>query len=115
MARPACPNEQYDSVEGIVELWRRTTETPALKRLLDAILFIEQPIKRAVALSRSVDALARSRPLIIDESDSELESFPVAVRLGYAGVSSKNCKGFYKSLLNTARVRKLNTAAGSAC
>jgi hypothetical protein len=89
-------NEQYDSVEGIVELWRRMTETLALKRLLDAILFIEQPIKRAVALSRSVDALARSRPLIIDESDSELESFPVAVRLGYAGVSSKNCKGFYK-------------------
>ena len=96
MARPACPNEQYDSVEGIVELWRRMTETPALKRLLDAILFIEQPIKRAVALSRSVDALARSRPLIIDESDSEFESFPVAVRLVYAGVSSKNCKGFYK-------------------
>jgi hypothetical protein len=108
-------NEQYDSVEGIAELWRRMTETPALKQLLDAILFIEQPIKRGVALSRSVDALAHSRPLIIDESDGELESFPVAVRLGYAGVSSKNCKGFYKSLLNAARVKKLNTAAGSAC
>jgi hypothetical protein len=58
------------------------TETPALKRLVDAILFIEQPIKRAVTLSRSVDTLARSRPLIIDESDGELESFPAAVRLG---------------------------------
>ena len=106
-------NEQYDSVEGIAELWRRMAETPALKRLVDAILFIEQPIKRAVALSRPVEALGRARPLIIDESDGELESFPAALKLGYAGVSSKNCKGFYKSLLNAARVAKLNAAAGS--
>jgi hypothetical protein len=29
-------------------------------------------------------------------------------------VSSKNCKGFYKSMLNAARVAKLNAAAGNA-
>ena len=52
-------NEQYESVEGIAELWRRMRETPALRRLVDAILFIEQPIKRQVALSRPVAALAR--------------------------------------------------------
>jgi hypothetical protein len=105
-------NEQYESVEGIAELWRRMAETPRLKRLADASLFVEQPIKRAVALSRPVTALARQRPLEIDESDGELESFPAAIRLGYTGVSSKNCKGFYKSLLNAARVAKLNGEAG---
>ncbi|MFL5215824.1 MAG: mandelate racemase, partial [Microvirga sp.] len=31
-------NEQYESVEGIAELWRRMRETPALRRLVDAIL-----------------------------------------------------------------------------
>lgn len=100
-------NEQYDDVDGIVELWRKVEETPALARMAKATLFIEQPIKRQAALSRPVTALARHRPVIIDESDGELATFPQALALGYAGVSSKNCKGFYKSILNTARVARL--------
>jgi hypothetical protein len=100
-------NEQYDDVEGIVELWRKVEETPALAKLVKSTLFIEQPIKRAVALSRPVEPLAKLRPVIIDESDGELSSFPTALKLGYAGVSSKNCKGFYKSILNANRVAKL--------
>lgn len=100
-------NEQYDDVQGIVELWRKVEEMPALARLAKATLFIEQPIKRAIALSQSVEPLARLRPVIIDESDGELGSFPVALKLGYAGISSKNCKGLYKSILNAARVARL--------
>ena len=100
-------NEQYEDVEGIVELWRKVGETPALARLAQSTLFIEQPIKRSVALSRSVEPLAKLRPVIIDESDGELSSFPTALKLGYAGVSSKNCKGFYKSILNASRVARL--------
>lgn len=106
-------NEQYDSVEGIAELWRRMRETPALGRLVAATLFIEQPIKRAKALATSVEPLARLKPLIIDESDGELASFPAALRLGYSGVSSKNCKGLYKSILNASRVARLNAEAGA--
>ena len=30
-----------------------------------------------------------------------------ALTFGYAGVSTKNCKGFYKSILNASRVAKL--------
>jgi hypothetical protein len=103
-------NEQYEDAEGIAALWRRMEETPALKRLVGSIIFVEQPIKRAVALSRPVEALSRHRAVIIDESDGELGSFPTSLKLGYAGVSSKNCKGFYKSLLNAARVARLNAA-----
>ena len=106
-------NEQYDSVEGIAELWRRMRETPALSRLVAATLFIEQPIKRASALEKPVDALAKLEPLIIDESDGELGAFPAALELGYSGVSSKNCKGLYKSILNAARIAKLNREAGT--
>lgn len=105
-------NEQYDDIEGVAELWQRMHETPSLARLVASTLFIEQPIKRAAALARPVQALARLKPLIIDESDGELSSFPAAQRLGYTGVSSKNCKGFYKSILNAARVAKLNSEAG---
>ena len=88
-------------------------ETPTLERLVAATLFIEQPIKRASALQKPVDALAKLKPLIIDELDGELATFPAALKLGYSGVSSKNCKGLYKSILNAARVAKLNAQAGA--
>ena len=75
-------------------------------------LLIEQPIKRAVALTRPVGVLSQLRPMIIDESDGELSSFVAAMDLGYQGVSSKNCKGLYKSILNAARVDKHNRVPG---
>src|SRR5215471_2563815 len=105
-------NEQYDDIEGIAELWRRICETPALSRLAAHTLWIEQPIARAWALAKPVAGLAQSKPLIIDESDGELSSFPAAQALGYSGVSSKICKGLYKSILNAARIAKLNAAVG---
>ena len=58
----------------------------------------------------SVRSLSAGVPLIIDESDATLDAFPRARALGYAGVSSKNCKGVYKSLLNAARCARWNAA-----
>ena len=101
-------NEQYDDVESVVELWSAIEAEPALQKVCAATLFIEQPIKRQAALARSIAALSRLRPVIIDESDGEIESFVRARSLGYGGVSSKDCKGFYKSLVNLARCRIWN-------
>jgi len=50
--------------------------------------------------------------VIIDESDGTLDAFPQARRLGYTGVSSKTCKGFYKSIVNAARWLASKAAAG---
>ncbi|MBI3375557.1 MAG: mandelate racemase [Betaproteobacteria bacterium] len=105
-------NEQYENVDGIAELWRRMTEAPQLARLAASVLFIEQPIKRQNALTADVSALGRRRPVIIDESDDSLDAFPRARALGYAGVSSKACKGLYKSVLNAARCVKWNSQGG---
>ena len=105
-------NEQYENVEGIVELWRRMKQAPALARLVASVLFIEQPIKRQNALASDVTALGRDKPVIIDESDDSLDVFPRARGLGYAGVSSKTCKGLYKSILNAARCRQWNSQGG---
>lgn len=104
-------NEQYDDVEGISALWRKVNEAPALQRLAASTLFIEQPIGRANALARSVESLAAQVPMLIDESDSELSVFPRGRELGYTGVSSKACKGFYKSILNAARCAHWNASA----
>ena len=38
--------------------------------------------------------------------------FPQARKLGYDGVSSKSCKGLYKSLLNAARCARWNASEG---
>jgi L-alanine-DL-glutamate epimerase-like enolase superfamily enzyme len=96
-------NEQYADVDGVLELWRQMAAASRLKRLVSSIVFIEQPIKRQNALAADVSALSKEKPVIIDESDDSLDAFPRAKALGYMGVSSKTCKGLYKSLINAAR------------
>jgi L-alanine-DL-glutamate epimerase-like enolase superfamily enzyme len=96
-------NEQYADVQGVLELWRAIRSHPRLARLAASIVFIEQPIKRQNALAADVSELSREKPVIIDESDDSLDAFPRAKALGYRGVSSKTCKGIYKSLINAAR------------
>ena len=105
-------NEQYASVDHVVELWSAMTRAPALRRLVDAVLFVEQPITRKAALLYDIAPLAAHRPVIIDESDADLDAFVEARAMGYRGVSSKTCKGLYKSLINAARCARWNSEAG---
>lgn len=107
-------NEQYESAEAALELWRALTAVPALRRLTDSILFIEQPITRKHALQHDVGALGAARPVIIDESDAGLDAFVEARARGYRGVSSKSCKGFYKSLINAGRCAVWNRESARA-
>jgi hypothetical protein len=106
-------NEQYESLEGITELWSAMERAPALRRLVASTLFIEQPIARKTALACDVHALSARRSVIIDESDAEIDSFVTARARGYRGVSSKSCKGFYKSLINAARCARWNARPGA--
>ncbi len=107
-------NEQFGEAAAVAALFDRIEATPQLKRLWASTLFVEQPIARDKALSEPVAALARRKPLVIDESDADLDAFPRARGLGYAGVSAKTCKGVYRALINAARAAKWN-AAGAAC
>jgi L-alanine-DL-glutamate epimerase-like enolase superfamily enzyme len=94
-------NEQYENSEAVLALLREIQSRE--KRLWASIAFIEQPIKRQKALAEPVSL---PKPVIIDESDDSLDAFPRARALGYRGVSSKTCKGIYKSLVNAARCRE---------
>jgi hypothetical protein len=107
-------NEQYADVAGVAELMARMQAAPALARLVGSIGFIEQPIARASALDVDVRTLAAIKPVIVDESDGELDSFVRARERGYTGISSKTCKGLYKSLLNAARCAAWNAQEGGA-
>lgn len=106
-------NEQYEDADGVAELLARIVATPALGRMYESILFIEQPINRKSALATDVDRLNDYRPVIIDESDGELSTFEQARARGYTGVSSKTCKGLYKSMLNAARCAQWNAQEGT--
>ena len=99
-------NEQYEDARAVLDLLGRINREPRLKRLAASIVFVEQPIKRQNALAADISALARVKPVIIDESDDSLDAFPRAKALGYRGVSSKTCKGLYKSLLNAERCKE---------
>jgi len=94
-------NEQYEDMQGVAELWARMKGDARLARLVRSVLFIEQPVKRQKAFASRVEGI--DKPVIIDESDDALDAFPRAKALGYRGVSSKTCKGLYKSLTNRAR------------
>jgi len=101
-------NEQYADADGIAQLMARVREAPALERLYASILFVEQPIARKHALDVDLATAPIGKPVIVDESDGELDTFVQARARGYAGVSSKTCKGFYKSILNAARCASWN-------
>lgn len=107
-------NEQYEDADGVLALWRAMEAEKRLDRLRASILFIEQPVKRAKALASSMAPLAAARPVIVDESDGPLDSFVRAKALGYTGISSKACKGVWRSLINLARCRAWNADAGDA-
>lgn len=96
-------NEQYTSAEAFADFFAQLTAEPQLAPLLACTAFVEQPLRRDQALAQDVSPLARQIPLLVDESDATLDAFVQARRLGYSGVSSKSCKGFYKSVINAAR------------
>ena len=105
-------NEQFEHVDAVIALWRRIGAEPRLARLKASILFVEQPIARAKALAEPIHALAREIPVEIDESDADIGVFPAARALGYRGISAKSCKGFYRALLNRARIARWNAGGG---
>jgi hypothetical protein len=97
-------NEQYKRAEDFEELVAEIQARPHLATLWKNVVVIEQPFDRGMALSAGriggLRALSRSKPVIIDESDGSMRSFAQAIELGYRGVSSKNCKGAIRSVLN---------------
>ena len=105
-------NEQYADAAAVAELLARMRTRPALRRLMDSIVFVEQPINRKNALEADFRAAPLGLPVIIDESDGTLDTFVQARARGYSGVSSKTCKGLYKSILNAARCAQWNAEEG---
>lgn len=96
-----CPNVAY-----LLEFLRRVREsTPSG---FDSILYIEQPTARDLRKDRGnvMHEAAKLRPIVADESLTDLESLLLAREMGYTGVALKACKGQSHAMLMAAAARK---------
>ncbi len=89
----------------LVALADRLDSDRALQPIVSKLLYIEQPMPREVTRRSPLGRLSR-RDFIIDEGDDSYDAFPAARALGYRGISSKSCKGLYKSIVNATRAAK---------
>ena len=101
-------NENFKQIGPFRTLWESLTTEPSLQAFMSKLLFVEQPLHRDVALSEDVKreflAWADRPPVIIDESDGDVRSAPLALSRGYAGTSHKNCKGVFKGVANACLI-----------
>jgi len=102
-------NESFASAEVLGVFWRTLTAQPAVAGLLARTLLLEQPLPRALALQTSIATLDIGVPVILDESDDDPQAFARGLVQGYRGISTKACKGIYRSLRSAARVAQTPT------
>jgi L-alanine-DL-glutamate epimerase-like enolase superfamily enzyme len=99
-------NERCPNVEYVLEYLRKVKElTP---RGFERILYLEQPTARELKANRQnlMHAAAKLRPVVIDESLTDLESLLLAREMGYTGVALKACKGQSHAMLMAAAAQK---------
>jgi L-alanine-DL-glutamate epimerase-like enolase superfamily enzyme len=96
-----CPNVGY-----LLEFLHRVRE--ATPSGFERILYIEQPTARDLKKDRAnvMHEAARLRPVVIDESLTDLETLLLAREMGYTGVALKACKGQSQAMLMAAAAQK---------
>ncbi|MHC2257568.1 hypothetical protein ACVILK_007260 [Bradyrhizobium embrapense] len=104
-------NEQYADLAALSALVDRLDHDAALRPIAANLLYIEQPMPRDITKASPLGGLA-TRSFIIDEADDSYDAFPQARALGYRGISSKSCKGIYKSVINATRAAAWSADGG---
>jgi len=104
-------NEQYADLEALNALIDRLDHDAALAPIAANLLYVEQPMPRDITRASPLGRLAAGS-FIIDEADDSYDAFPAARTLGYRGISSKSCKGLYKSVINAARAAAWSADGG---
>ena len=97
----ACENEDYviDFLERLDRLSRDS---------IAKLHYIEQPMLRDLKSRKEVTMhrVSRLKPVVIDESLTDLEMLQFAKQQGYSGIAVKACKGITDSLLLSAAAKQ---------
>jgi L-alanine-DL-glutamate epimerase-like enolase superfamily enzyme len=96
-----CPNVQY-----LLDFQRQVKQRAP--RAFDMVQYIEQPTARDLKANRqnTMFEAAKLRPVVIDESLTDLETLLLAREMGYTGAALKACKGQSQTLLMAAATQK---------
>jgi len=101
-------NEKCPNVEYLLECLRCIQEKAPAG--FERIQYVEQPTARDLKANtrNTMHAASRLRPIVIDESLTDLESLLMAREMGYTGAALKACKTQSHSVLMAAAGRKFN-------
>ena len=96
-----CPNVKY-----LLDMLKQVKEKSAAG--FERIQYIEQPTARDLKAHREnvMHQASKLRPVVIDESLTDLESLRLAREMGYTGAALKACKGQAQALLMAAAAQK---------
>ncbi|MBO0720920.1 MAG: hypothetical protein J2P41_08855 [Blastocatellia bacterium] len=99
-------NERCPNVDYVLAYLHRVKELTPLG--FARILYLEQPTARDLKANRQnvMREAAKLRPVVIDESLTDLESLLLAREMGYTGVALKACKGQSQAMLMAAAAQK---------
>ena len=100
-------NERCPHVEYLIEMLERLRQTTQAG--FDRVQYIEQPTARDLKAhpENRMHEAAKLKPVVIDESLTDLESLLLARDMGYTGAALKACKGQSQSMLMAVAARKL--------
>jgi L-alanine-DL-glutamate epimerase-like enolase superfamily enzyme len=99
-------NEKCPNVEYLLDFLKRLKEkTPSG---FDRIQYVEQPTARDLKAHRDnvMHEAAKLRPVVIDESLTDIESLMLAKDMGYTGAALKACKQQSQAMLMAAVAQK---------
>jgi hypothetical protein len=93
-------------VEYLLGVLRQVKEKSAAG--FDRIQYVEQPTSRDLKAHRQnvMHEASKLRPVVIDESLTDLENLMLAREMGYTGAALKACKGQAQALLMAAAAQK---------
>ena len=99
-------NERCPNIDYLLAFLRQVKEKAP--RGFERIEYIEQPTARDLKADRAnvMHQAAKLRPVVIDESLTDLEALLDARALGYTGVALKACKGQSQAMLMAAAGQK---------
>lgn len=99
-------NERCPNVEYLIDMLRQVKEKSP--QGFERIQYVEQPTARDLRKDRhnTMHRASKLRPVVIDESLTDLESLLLAREMGYTGVALKACKGQSQAVLMAAAAQK---------
>jgi len=99
-------NETNPNPEATLEYLRKLKKSSPLA--FKNLLYLEQPTERDLRRHMfSMHKVAEIKPVLADEGVTDLESFELALKLGWSGVAVKACKWHSSSLLYISKMEHL--------